>query len=80
MIRKILITSVAGLGVALPFSHSPSVEAHPPVIAYHRATFEVMYRQYHHWHCYGTYLSRSDAERAARHLARHGYEVRVAVR
>jgi hypothetical protein len=80
MIRKVILASVTGVGLALPFAFATPAEAHPPVVVYHRATFEVVYRRHSHWHCYGTYFNRYEADRAARHLAHHGYEVRVTAR
>ena len=80
MFRKLILTSVSAAGLALPLASPTPVEAHPPVIVYPRATLEVVYRHHHHWHCYGTYFNRYEADRAARHLAHRGYDVRVTVR
>src|SRR5262245_41197156 len=60
---------------------APVVTYRPPVVySYYTCSREVIYRHHHHWHCYGTYNARWDAERAARHLRWDGYDVRIETR
>src|SRR5262249_1238949 len=60
---------------------APLVTYRPPVVySLSPCPYEVMHRHHHHWHCYGTYYSRWDAERAARHLRWDGYDVRIETR
>jgi hypothetical protein len=59
----------------------PVVYAYPPPVVYYGPAYTVMYYgAHHHWHCYGTYASRWDAEHAARHLRHDGFAVRIEVR
>jgi hypothetical protein len=80
MIRKLFLAGLTVVGLAVPLLWAPAAEAHPPVVVYRSPVYEVLYRGHHHWHYYGTYYSRYEADRAARHLAWRGFQARVDIR
>jgi hypothetical protein len=82
MLRALTLTAVTALGL---LATVPAVEAHPPVVIdfhgprHHHHRIEVLYRRCGcpTWECYGSYRCFEDAEHAAHHLRRRGFEVRI---
>ena len=79
MFRKIALTGLTVLGLALPLGLTAKADAHPP-IEHRHCSYEVLYGRHHHLRCYGTYRSRAEAERVANRLRCEHYEVRVEMR
>jgi hypothetical protein len=76
MIRKLILSAVVATGTITGLTLTPAAaDAHPPVVFHHR--FEVLVRCGHAWEVRGTYRDLCDAERAARDLRHHGYDVRI---
>jgi hypothetical protein len=84
MLKKILLASVAAVGLAIPFVATPAANAGERVRFEHRhrRCYEVMYRgcDREPWRCDGTFESRHRAYEVAEHLRCRGLEVRVVVR
>ena len=53
MFRKIALTGLTVLGLALPLGLTATADAHPPIERRHCA-YEVMYGRFHRLRCYGT--------------------------
>jgi hypothetical protein len=80
MLRKTAFAAMTTLGLALPLGLNSTAQAYPGVVIC-RPVYTVMYfGPHHHWHCFGTYASRWDAEHAAHHLRHEGFAVRIEVR
>ncbi len=82
MFRKILLSGVAALGLALPLAFSTQADArehrrhHDSDDCYYECEFCVYYREScsSRWCYYGTYESEFRARHAVRHLEHEGYE------
>lgn len=74
--NAVLAALVATAGLTL----MPAAATAQPPVSYGRhdhADYRVFIRQFGHWRVYRTYDHREDAQRAARHLERRGYVVKV---
>ena len=78
MIRRILLSAVLGTGLVTGLTLTPATAEAQPGNFHHRR-FEVVYLQHHHWHVYGVFHNRFEADRAAAHLQRHGHPVQIRV-
>ncbi|MFL5342741.1 MAG: hypothetical protein ACJ8F7_21625 [Gemmataceae bacterium] len=82
MFRKIALTGLTVLGLALPLGLTATADAHEPrpyEHEHHRRDFEVNYRRNcdSPWRCYGRFDGEREADRAAEHLRHQHFEVRV---
>ncbi len=87
MLRKMMLTGIAAVGLAVPLTISASADAHPPHYHhYHKShyrwghwceDFAVFYRPNCSapWSCYGDFQTRYDAANVMRDLQARGYEV-----
>jgi hypothetical protein len=86
MLKKIVLASVAAVGLAIPFVATPAANAaHREEFEYHHrhhCCYEVLYRKCcdEPWRCRGTYESRHRAHEVAERLHCRGFEVRVVER
>jgi hypothetical protein len=77
MIRKLILSAVLATGTVTGLTATAgTADAHPPV-DYHRHRFEVIVECGHRWEPRGTYFSRYEAQRAARHLRHEGLRVQI---
>lgn len=79
MFRTVVLTALVATGSIPGLTPSPAAaQALAPVRhPDDHADYRVYVRQFGHWRVYRTYDRREDADRAARHLERRGYVVRV---
>jgi hypothetical protein len=79
MLRKMIVSSVAALGLAVPFVATSTASADPVLLHVHRHHYCVYYRCSCNapWSYYGSYRRFCDAERVAHRLQRRGYEASI---
>src|SRR5690348_4134299 len=87
MLKKILLASVAAVGLAIPFAATPAANAgeherwreHERFEHRHHCTYEVLYRgcDREPWRCRGDYESQHRAHEVAERLHCRGFEVRI---
>jgi hypothetical protein len=82
MLRKWMLSTVAGLTLLIPLAVAPAAQAKAPEApreAYHHHRYEVMYRRCgaDPWVCYGRFEERREAERAEHFMRHQGYEAFV---
>jgi hypothetical protein len=86
MLKKILLASVAAVGLAVPFAAAPAANAgeHGRERFEHRhhCEYEVLYRRCDRepWSCRGEFESRYRAHEVAERLRCRGFEVRIVER
>jgi hypothetical protein len=78
MFRKLMLSSVVALGLAVPFVAAQAVSA-DPIVHPHHHHYRVYSRPNCHcaWTCQGTYHHFHEAERVAHRLQRRGFETMI---
>jgi hypothetical protein len=75
MIRKLILSAVLATGTITGLTTSAqTADARPPVF---RHRFEVLVEYGHRWEPRGSYATRFEAERTARHLRHEGFRVEI---